>query len=205
MEKKLKAMANEDDEKLADAVFASAQQIWQAGLGAFAIAEQEGGKVFSKLVKEGANMQRRTRKLAEIKVSGVTDSMTKMAGNVSKQASGSWDKIEQVFEDRVSRTLASLGVPTSKDIHDLTKRVEELAQTITTLSTKKLISGKGSEEIENKVHAVAKAIPKISAKKISTNPTARAGRAVKPAINPTTKKKTLKPRLENVKLKSGES
>src|SRR3981189_1029904 len=109
MVKKLKSLAKDDDKQLANAVRNSAQQIWQAGLGAFAKAQEEGGRVFSKLVKEGTDLQKRTRSLAEGKVSDVTGTVTKVADGVSKQASGSWDKLEQVFEDRVSRALGTIG------------------------------------------------------------------------------------------------
>jgi poly(hydroxyalkanoate) granule-associated protein len=136
MDSKFKTLAADEDEKLVDAVRSSAQQIWQAGLGAFAIAEAEGGKVFAKLVREGAEMQNRTRRLAEIKVAGMTDSVSKMADDVSKQASGSWNKIEQVFEDRVSSTLATLGVPTSKEMQALTERVNALSQMVSELSAR---------------------------------------------------------------------
>ncbi|KIF82288.1 phasin family protein [Noviherbaspirillum autotrophicum] len=137
MVKKLKALAKSDDKQLADAVRASAQQIWQAGLGAFAKAQEEGGKVFAKLVKEGTDLQKRTQRLAEGKVSDVAGTVSKVADSVSKQAAGSWDKLEQVFEDRVSRSLKSLGVPTQKDIQALTKRVEDLNKAVATLSGKK--------------------------------------------------------------------
>jgi len=136
MVKKLKALAKTDDKQLAEAVRTSAQQIWQAGLGAFAKAQEEGGKVFAKLVKEGTDLQKRTQRLAEGKVSGVTDTVTKMADNVGKQAAGSWDKLEQVFEDRVSRSLSSLGVPTQKDIQTLNKRMDELSKAVAALSGK---------------------------------------------------------------------
>ena len=137
MVKKLKTLAKADDKQLAAAVRTSAQQIWQAGLGAFAKAQEEGGKVFAKLVKDGTELQKRTRHLAEDKVSGVSDTVTKMAETVGKQASGSWDKLEQVFEDRVSRSLSSLGVPSQKDIQKLTRRVEELSKSVAALSGKK--------------------------------------------------------------------
>lgn len=140
MAKKLKALSKADDMQLADAVRTSAQQIWQAGLGAFAKAQEEGGKVFAKLVKEGTELQKRTQQLANGKVSDVTGTVVKMADNVSKQAAGSWDKLEQVFEDRVSRSLKSLGVPTQDDIHALTQRVEELSKAVAALSGKKTTS-----------------------------------------------------------------
>lgn len=138
MAKKLKALSKADDIQLADAVRTSAQQIWQAGLGAFAKAQDEGGKVFAKLVKEGTELQKRTQQLANGKVSDVTGTVVKMADNVSKQAAGSWDKLEQVFEDRVSRSLKSLGVPTQDDIDALTKRVEDLSKAVAVLSGKKV-------------------------------------------------------------------
>ena len=177
MVKKLKALSKSDDKQLAEAVRTSAQQIWQAGLGAFAKAQEEGGKVFAKLVKEGTDLQKRTQKLAEDKVSGVTDTVTKMADNVSKQASGSWDKLEQVFEDRVSRSLSSLGVPTKKDIQALTKRVEELSKSVTTLNGKKPAVIKAAPKAKAvkapikktvaKLVAVKKAAPKAAPKKVA--------------------------------------
>lgn len=165
MVKKLKALAKTDDHQLAEAVRTSAQQIWQAGLGAFAKAQEEGGKVFAKLVKEGTELQKRTQKLAGDRVSGVSDTVTRMADTVSKQAAGSWDKLEQVFEDRVARSLSSLGVPTQKDIQTLTRRVEELSKAVAALSGKK--------------PAAAKAAPKAAPKAASKAPVRAAAR--KPA------------------------
>ncbi|HVL10638.1 MAG TPA: phasin family protein, partial [Burkholderiaceae bacterium] len=50
--------------QFAESVRASAQQIWLAGLGAFAKAQAEGSKVFEGLVKEGADMQDKTQAAA---------------------------------------------------------------------------------------------------------------------------------------------
>ena len=44
MEKKLKMLSVEEDRQLANAVRKSARQIWQAGLDAFARAQEEGGE-----------------------------------------------------------------------------------------------------------------------------------------------------------------
>ncbi|HZW12719.1 MAG TPA: phasin family protein [Noviherbaspirillum sp.] len=173
MVKKLKALAKSDDTQLAEAVRTSAQQIWQAGLGAFAKAQEEGGKVFAKLVKEGTELQKRTQKLANGKVSDVTDTVTKMAESVSKQASGSWDKLEQVFEDRVSRSLQSLGVPTQKDIQTLTKRVEELSEAVAALSGKKVAAPKAAAKPVAKKVVARKAAAKPAAKKVATKAAAR--------------------------------
>ncbi len=176
MVKKLKSTGKTDDKQLVNAVRTSAQQIWQAGLGAFAKAQEEGGKVFTKLVKEGTDLQKRTQKFAENGVSDVTGTVTKMADGVSKQATGSWDKLEQVFEDRVSRALVSMGVPTQKDIQMLTQRVEELSKAVAELSGKK--SGVADAPKAKKVAAPAvKTATKVVAK---AGPAAAAVKATMP-------------------------
>lgn len=183
MVKKLKALAKADDRQLAEAVRTSAQQIWQAGLGAFAKAQEEGGRVFAKLVKEGTELQKRTQKLAEDRVSGVTDTVTKMADNVSKQASGSWDKLEQVFEDRVARSLSSLGVPSQKDIQELTRRVEELNKAVAALAGKKPAAAKAVSK------APARAAAKATVQKPAAKPAVKSAAkpAAKRAVKPATK------------------
>ena len=57
MVKKLKALS---ENQLAQTVRESAQQIWLAGLGAYAKAQEEGNKVFDALVKEGETIQKKT-------------------------------------------------------------------------------------------------------------------------------------------------
>ncbi|HNJ75966.1 MAG TPA: phasin family protein, partial [Azospira sp.] len=69
MAKKLKALAGAvADNQFAATVKESAHQIWLAGLGAFAKAQDEGNKVFDALVKEGESIQARTRKVADEKI-----------------------------------------------------------------------------------------------------------------------------------------
>ena len=46
---------NKTAAQLAEQLKASAQEIWLAGLGALARAQEEGGKMFDTLVKEGAD------------------------------------------------------------------------------------------------------------------------------------------------------
>lgn len=131
MGKKLKALAEGGSEnELAGTIRSSAQQIWLAGLGAFAKAQEEGAKVFDALVKEGRTLETRTRRFAEARVGAVTNRVGKAAGSASAKATATWDKLEQVFEDRVARALHKLGVPTNRDIQSLAKRVEELTASV---------------------------------------------------------------------------
>ena len=82
MVKKLKAMADKKSTPSGAAcstarsrgsVKESAQQIWLAGMGAFAKAQAEGTQVFDALVKEGISLQKKTQGAAEEKISEVTE------------------------------------------------------------------------------------------------------------------------------------
>ena len=115
----------------------SAQQIWQAGLGAFTRAQAEGSKAFESLVKEGVSIQRKTQAAAEEKISEATSKMTHMATDISSKASGQWDKLENIFEDRVAKALHKLGVPSAKDIAALNARIDALQKSAKAPAAKK--------------------------------------------------------------------
>jgi poly(hydroxyalkanoate) granule-associated protein len=142
MVKKLKQMAEKQatganglfDSALAGTVKDSAQQIWLAGLGAFSKAQEEGGKVFEALVKEGVSLQRKTQAVAEEKIGEVTGRMTNMAGEVQAKAGQHWDKLETIFEERTARALGKLGVPAAKDVDALVARIDALAAQVAKLS-----------------------------------------------------------------------
>ena len=124
MPKKLKDLAAEAVEnQLTAKVKESANQIWLAGLGAFAKAQQEGAKMFEALIAEGERFQERTKGAADERLV-----------ELRSKATGTWDKLEQVFEERVARALHSLNVPSRKDIDVLSRRVAELTQTAKKLS-----------------------------------------------------------------------
>ena len=73
---------------LGSSVKDSAQQIWQAGLGAFTRAQAEGSKAFESLVKEGVSIQRKTQAAAEEKISEATNKMSTMATDITSKATG---------------------------------------------------------------------------------------------------------------------
>ena len=142
MVKKLKAMADKQaastgrlfDSALAGQVKDSAQQIWLAGMGAFARAQAEGTKVFETLVKEGAHLQKKTTTAAEDKFSEVTSRMSNMAGDVQAKAGQHWDKLEGIFEERTAKAMKKLGVPSAKDVDAMVARIDELSAKVTKLS-----------------------------------------------------------------------
>ena len=122
----LRDMMGSEPESIANAVSASAQQIWQAGLGAFAKAQQDGGHLFDTLVRDGAHLHQLTQELARDRIPGFAGKVGKMADDVGRQASGSWDKIEKIFEDRVARALRALGVPSRDEVEALRREIDGL-------------------------------------------------------------------------------
>lgn len=115
---------------LSGAIKESAQQIWLAGLGAFSKAQAEGGKAFETLVKEGLSIQRKTQSVAEERINEATQRMSSMANDIGSKAAGQWDKLENIFEDRVAKALGKLGVPSARDIEALMERIDALTQQV---------------------------------------------------------------------------
>ena len=175
MVKKLQKLSTDKKKtgaQLSSTVKDSAQQIWLAGLGAFSKAQEEGGKVFEALVKEGLSIQRKTQAVAEEKISEATSRVTNMASDIGSRAAGQWDKLENIFEDRVATALCKLGVPTSRDLDVLNARIDALAKSL----------GKTPPAAKE---APVKAAPvkEVPAKKV----------AAKPAAKPVAKKAAAKP------------
>ena len=138
---KKKVQAKPSASKLAAPVLDSAREIWLAGLGAFSMAQQEGGKLveqgnklFEKLVAEGSRLEKKTRDVAENRVVDFRGGVESKLGSVRKQASDNWDKLETIFEDRVARVLGRLGVPTADDVNKLSARVQKLSTQVSALA-----------------------------------------------------------------------
>ena len=151
---KKKVMKKKTQAKPAASTFAapvveSAREIWLAGLGAFSVAQSESGKMieqgnklFEKLVSEGVKLEKKTRDVAETAVDDIKDEVESKVGAVRQQAVDNWDKLENIFEDRVARVLGQLGVPTAADVNKLSERVQMLSRKVTELSKPKKAAAK---------------------------------------------------------------
>jgi poly(hydroxyalkanoate) granule-associated protein len=130
------APADADHSHLANAVKDSAQQIWLAGLGAFAKAQEEGSKVFEALVKEGTGLQQKTQQKTQAQLDDVGQKLNKAASDLSKQATEGWDRLETVFEDRVARAMHRMGMPSQGELQVLKERVAALEAKVAELGGK---------------------------------------------------------------------
>jgi poly(hydroxyalkanoate) granule-associated protein len=155
MVKKLQKMSADKKSAphLSGAVKESAQQIWLAGLGAFSKAQEEGGKVFETLVKEGLSIQRKTQAVAEEKISTATNRMATMATDITSKAGTQWDKLENIFEERVAKALNKLGVPSAKDVEALIARIDELNKNVQKMGAKPAAAPKAAPHAAGKTAA----------------------------------------------------
>ena len=184
MVKKLQKLSADNKKKgnaqLSSTVKDSAQQIWLAGLGAFSKAQEEGGKVFEALVKEGMTIQRKTQAAAEDKITEATSRVTTMATDIGAKAQGQWDKLENIFEDRVAKALSKLGVPSAQELQALSARVDALSQSVKLAATPTAAAKPAPKAPVKK--AIAK---KASPTKAATKPAAKAAPAKKAAAKKT--------------------
>ena len=124
---------------IADSLFArkvkeSASQIWLAGLGAYAVAEKEGSKLFETLVSDGKKLDQLTKNLTARNVVEQKVALYKeRVEEVKDLASHSWDRIEKSFDERVSGALSRLNIPTKKDVELLQAQVAELSDKLESL------------------------------------------------------------------------
>ena len=179
----------------------SAREIWLAGLGAFNVAQQEGGrileqgsKLFDNLVAEGSKVEKKARKDVEGAVGEIRNEMEnrvegvrKQADLVRRQAVDNWDKLEKIFEDRVARALAGLGIPSKEDVTNLSDKVQKLARQVADLD-----AGTATVKVSVKKTAVKKTrVKKVPAKKVPAKKVpAKKAPAKKAMVKKTTVKKT---------------
>jgi len=116
----------ETNRPLSQSIQDSAHLIWLAGLGAFAKVGEEGGKLFETLIKEGEKVEKKARDAA----SATLEEVQEKTGETRGKVADTWDKVEQLFEDRLARVLNRMGVPSHDELQALTQRVDELQEMI---------------------------------------------------------------------------
>lgn len=100
----------------------SAHEIWLAGLGAFALAGEEGGRLFKSLVKKGEGLE----KLNKARIGKIADRVDGLRGEAKHAVA----RVTTPIEAGMTSAMHRLGVPTRKEIANLTKRVEELTRVV---------------------------------------------------------------------------
>lgn len=114
MDKKNKSTGNDLRE--------SAHRIWLAGLGAVAMAEEEGGKLFRSLVDRGETFQQGF----DGPVDKATERVRGTVRDVRSRTRSTLNRVEHALDDQLASALGRLGIPSRREITELTRKVEEL-------------------------------------------------------------------------------
>ena len=135
---KKKVQAKPAVSRLTDPVVDPVKGLWFAGLGAFSVVQLEGeklidmgGKLFDKLVAEGAKVEKGSIELVETTVEDIKSEVETKIDEARQQANEGWDSLGNIFDVRVSDTLERLGIPTTKDLNKLSGRVQQMSRKAT--------------------------------------------------------------------------
>jgi poly(hydroxyalkanoate) granule-associated protein len=109
-------------------------------------------------------MQRKVQSTAEEKMAEASQKVSQAAHQFNERATGQWDKLEHIFEDRVSKALTRLGIPNAQDMADLHERIAALEAQLGK-------AAKGSTSKSNSAPAKKVAAKKVAAKKSPTKKT----------------------------------
>ena len=134
--------ARKDLVDTADSVKETVQNVFLAGLGALSLAEEEGSKLFKKLVKKGekvdlpgfgADRVQQIRKQLDDATDTASDAVKGRVSDAKYVATETADKVEDRISDAVATVMKRIGVPTRDEISELTASVERLTAHIDTL------------------------------------------------------------------------
>jgi poly(hydroxyalkanoate) granule-associated protein len=110
----------------AQAAREQAEKLILAGIGVVSRVQKDGLKAFEAFIKEGTRVEHRTMGSMEDAVSTLK---SKVKGRVGK-AERDFTKVEKVFQERVGEAFHRIGLSTAKEVEQLTRRVDELAEKV---------------------------------------------------------------------------
>ncbi|WP_373184376.1 phasin family protein [Halopseudomonas sp.] len=117
-----------------------AHQIWLAGLGAYAKAGKEGADYFKKLVNEGEAVEKQGKELVSSQIESATSRVNTKVESLRERfqtrTGSSLNKVEEVFDERVASALGRMGIPSKKDVDQLSAKLDDLTAAIKSMESK---------------------------------------------------------------------
>jgi poly(hydroxyalkanoate) granule-associated protein len=113
---------------------ASAQKALDAGVQAASGVRQSAVGAFDALVKQGAALEQRSRRAALSRAGKARDAACARAEVAKARTVEAVSHLEKVFEQRVSKAISKLGVPTVKDVRALSRQVAQLQASVEQLN-----------------------------------------------------------------------
>jgi len=130
----------------------AAYDIWLAGLGAFNLAGEEGGKLFKQLVARGREQKEANQEMM--------DDVMERAQGLKEDAREALSKVTGPLEAGLASAMQRLGVPTRAEIVKLTHRVEELTKHVAKAKAAPQAKAKPAPKPAPRAKAAAKPKPR---------------------------------------------
>ena len=118
----LKNQVKKQIDEISQSATKSAHEVFLAGLGAAAYTQEEGGRLFDRLVTRGRKVEAEGKK----KVTAGK----KQIDTVTRKANKAFDKISGQVDGRLQKLVHRLGIPNQDQIRLLTDRVAELTRKV---------------------------------------------------------------------------
>lgn len=119
--------------EIAGGVTARGREVWLAGLGALAAAEEEGTQLFSTLVKQGERLVERGEAVEARGRTRVADTLDGVRGDLAvrqKDVAQVVGAVEYEVGEAFTGALRRLGVPTRAEVRELSDRVDVLTRRV---------------------------------------------------------------------------
>ncbi len=104
----------------------STRKAVEAGVEAAVGVRRSAVGAFNALVKQGAALEAKSRRVAIARATEARDIACARAVEAKTKTVGAMSHLEKVFEQRVSRAISKLGVPTTRDVRALSRQVAQL-------------------------------------------------------------------------------
>jgi poly(hydroxyalkanoate) granule-associated protein len=105
-----------------------AQALWLATLGAVSVAQKRGGAIVSGLIAEGQGFQARAQKLAQQVSTATTAKVHDAIAPFRASFKRNTKKVGAVVQSGLAKALGTVGIPSKRDIDELTQRVAALSK-----------------------------------------------------------------------------
>lgn len=106
-----------------DEIKRNSNKIWLAGLGAYAMMEEEGRDAFDRLVEKGLELEKENSRGQSFVADSKLDEL-------KSKANQTMDRIERAFDLRVSSALGRLGISRKSDLDLLHEKIDRLAAAV---------------------------------------------------------------------------
>jgi len=142
--------------------------VFLAGLGAFANAQKMGSETFESLVKDGEKFRKEASKKTEKLIDEVQDSVREMRGDAEEKAEGLLDrvrdrskltKLQSTFDRRVADAMDRMNVPSKNDIDKINKKLDKIRKAIEPKAKKPATRKKAAAKKAPAKKAAAKKAP----------------------------------------------